>query len=237
VQPVLYVHCYRSDRCAALVRYPFKLLDHFEERPAELYDLANDPGEENDISDDHPELVERWSRELADVRLSIHATYREASSRALSRFLSAQAPAEIQTRLDAQFGDYLTLLGIRPPSEEALRDFGKAGYQRFFMSYYFHVKRRIPPGFSLRLHMRGEAGDSASGQHNPLRGLLPVEDFPAGKFVEDAHRVSLPVNWRGSTLTLCLSLVDGRGIPVPVMVPGQVAAACVQVLTVRVHGR
>jgi lipoteichoic acid synthase len=235
-QPVLYAHCYRSDRCAALIRYPFKLLDHFEERPPELFDLENDPGEENDISDDHPAWVERWSRELADVRLSVHATYREASTRALSRFVSAKPPAAIQKPLDAQFGDYLTLLGIRPPSEAALRDFGKSGYPRFFMSYYFRVQRRIPPGFSLRLQMRGEAG-SVSGQHNPLRGLLQVEDFPAGKYVEDAHRVSLPDNWRSSTLTLCLSLVDERGIPVPVKVPGQVAAACVPVITVRVHGR
>jgi hypothetical protein len=123
------------------------VLDHFEERPAELYDLANDSREQDDISDDHPEWVERWSRELADVRLSVHATYREAITRALGRFVSAKPPTVIQKPLDAQFGDYLTLFGIRPPSEATLRDFGRSGYQRFFMSYYFHVKRRIPPAF------------------------------------------------------------------------------------------
>jgi arylsulfatase A-like enzyme len=235
-QPVLYAHCYRADRCAALIRDPFKLIHHFEERPAELYDLSKDPGEQDDIADDHPDLVERWSREIADVRLSVHATYREASARALSRFVSAAAPAKIQKPLNARFGDYLTLVGIRPPSEAAQRDFGKPGFVRFFMSYYFHVERRIPPGFSLRLQMRGDGeSGSVSSRHNPLRGLLPIEDFPAGKYVEDAHRVSLPDNWGSSTLGLCLSLVDGHGSPVPVTMPGQGVATCVPVITVAVH--
>jgi hypothetical protein len=148
--------------------------------------------------------------------------------------VSAAPPANIQKPLNARFGDYLTLVGIRPPSEAAQREFGKPGFVRFFMSYYFHVDRRIPPGFSLRLQMRGESG-SVSSQHNPLRGLLPIEDFPAGKYVEDAHRVSLPDNWRSSTLGLCLSLVDGHGSPVPVTMPGQGVAACVPVITVAVH--
>jgi len=235
-QPVLYAHCYRSDRCASLLRFPLKLLDHFEERPAELYDLANDPDEENDISDDHPELVEAWSRELADVRLSVHATYREASARALSRFVSATRPQKIARTIEARFGDYLTLVGIRPPSDAVLRDFGKPGVVRFFMSYFFHVERRIPPGFTLRLQMRG-GGGSVTGQHNPLRGLLPVEDFPVGKYIEDAHRVSLPDNWRSPTVTLCLSLVDDRGTPVPVTMRDQVTATCAPVITVTVHDR
>jgi lipoteichoic acid synthase len=233
--PALYAHCYRADRCAALIRDPFKLIHHFEERPAELYDLSKDPGEEDDIAGDHPDLVERWSRELADVRLSVHATYREASARALSRFVTATPPAKLPKPMNARFGDYLTLVGIRPPSDTALREFGKPGFVRFYMSYYFHVERRIPAGFTLRLQMRGERG-SLSGQHNPLRGLLPIEDFPAGKYVEDAHRVSLPDNWQSPTLGLCLSLVDGHGNPVPVTMPGQTAdAACVPVITVDVH--
>jgi lipoteichoic acid synthase len=234
-QPVLYAHCYRSDRCAALLRDPLKLLHHFEERPAELYDLAKDPGEENDISDDHPELVEAWSRELADVRLSVHATYREASERALSRFVSA-TPQPVPRRIDARFGDYLTLLGIRPPPDKVLGELGKAGGVRFYMSYFFHVERQIPAGFTLRLQLRGDGG-SITDQHNPLRGLLPLEDFPAGKYVEDAHRVSLPDNWRSPTMTLCLSLVDDRGAPVSVTMRGQPAGPCAPVLTLTVHAR
>jgi hypothetical protein len=67
--------------------------------------------------------------------------------------------------------------------------------------------------------------------------LLPVEDFPVGKYVEDAHRVSLPDNWRSPTLTLCLSLVDDRGTPVPVTMRNQVGSTCAPVITVTVHDR
>ncbi|HKP58128.1 MAG TPA: sulfatase-like hydrolase/transferase [Polyangiales bacterium] len=225
----LYAHCYRGDRCAAVIRDPYKLIDHFDERPAELFDLKLDPREENDLADDQPELVERWTRELADVRLAVHASYRNAAARALDNYIS-EDPPDIPHPRPAQFGDYLRFLGLRLPPPEQLREFGKPGSSRFLMSYYFHVMRKIPPGFSLRVHMRGDRG-SISDLHKPLRGLLLLEDFPVGQYVEDFHRVALPDGWQSPTLTLCLALFDERERPVPVSQPGKAAEACLPVLT------
>jgi lipoteichoic acid synthase len=229
--PVLYAHCYRGERCAAVIRHPYKLIDHFDERAAELYQLELDPEEEDDIADDHPELVERWSRELADVRLAVHASYRDAATRALDHFISQTRP-DVPHPLEAQFGDYLRLLGMRLPPDSELREFGKAGSQRFLMSYYFHVQRRIPAGYGLRVLMRGDRG-SISDEHKPLRGLLLLEDFPVGRYVEDFHRVALPERWESSKMTLCLGLVDDRGHPIPASYRGK-SEPCVPVLTLDV---
>ena len=230
---VLYAHCYRGDRCAAVIRYPFKLLDHFDERPAELYDLARDPGEADDLADEHPELVERWSREIADVRLAVHESYAAASARALDKFIS-ETPPDVPVPLPARFGDYLELLGMRVPPPEQLREFGKPSSPRFHMSYYFHVLRKLPAGYNLRIHMRGAAG-SITDLHKPLRGLLALEDFPVGQYVEDAHRVSVPERWQSSSMALCLALFDDRGQPVPVTQPGKPEQSCVPIMTLAVN--
>ncbi len=232
-QPALYAHCYRADRCAAVLRDSFKLITHLEERPPELYDLANDPGEKDDIADDHPELVERWTRELADVRVAIHASYREASARALERFISESEP-EVPREVNASFGDLVTLRGVKPPSQVA--QLGTPGNDRFFVGYIWWVHRRIPPGYTIRVQLRGERG-SVNLIHRPLRGLLSFEDFPPDRYIDDTQRISLPPDWSSPDLTLCLSVIDDRGRFVPVTQPGKPEATCVPVGTVKVHGR
>ncbi len=50
--------------CAAIRRGGWKLIEWFEDRRAELFNLAEDIGEENDLSREHPERVEALRREL-----------------------------------------------------------------------------------------------------------------------------------------------------------------------------
>lgn len=46
-----------------LLRYP--------DRPAELYDLSKDPGEQNDLASEHPELVRELYKKLFEWELRL----------------------------------------------------------------------------------------------------------------------------------------------------------------------
>ncbi len=233
-EPVLFASCYRGERCAALIRHPHKLIYGFDERPAELYDLARDPKEEVDLAEDEPELALRYAREIHDLRLSIHETYKQASARALRAYVTAEPP-HVETRLSARFGSYLELLGYNMPAE-ALRTFGSQAINRFEMSYYFRVHEPVPPGYELRVVMRGER-ESKTMEHVPVRGLYALSDWKRGEYIDDVHRLVLPDRWGSSTVTPCLMLVDERGVPVPALQPGEKAAACVPIATLTVHKR
>lgn len=53
----------------------YKLIEFFEDNTIELYDLENDPGELNDISPDHPEIVKKLMKRLESWRDSVNAKF------------------------------------------------------------------------------------------------------------------------------------------------------------------
>ena len=51
----------------------FKLVEFFEDSKVELYDLASDPGERQDLASSQPERAEEMRKRLAEWRASVGA--------------------------------------------------------------------------------------------------------------------------------------------------------------------
>jgi len=51
----------------------YKLLEYFENGTVQLFDLEADPGEQNDLSEKHPEIAKRLLGELRQWRKAVHA--------------------------------------------------------------------------------------------------------------------------------------------------------------------
>jgi arylsulfatase A-like enzyme len=60
---------------AAIREGDWKLIVHFEERPAELYNVAEDPSELHDLAPAHPERVESLRNRLATWQASVGARF------------------------------------------------------------------------------------------------------------------------------------------------------------------
>ncbi|MFI3269501.1 MAG: sulfatase-like hydrolase/transferase [Rikenellaceae bacterium] len=63
----LYWHC---DTRGALRDGDWKFM-RFADRPAELYDISKDEGEQNDLADKHPELVKKYYKMLFDWEMTL----------------------------------------------------------------------------------------------------------------------------------------------------------------------
>ncbi|MHC4528235.1 MAG: sulfatase/phosphatase domain-containing protein [Planctomycetota bacterium] len=53
----------------------WKLIEWFEDGRLELYDLANDIGEKNNLADKHPDIVKRLHNKLIAWRKEVNAKY------------------------------------------------------------------------------------------------------------------------------------------------------------------
>lgn len=59
----VFAACWYDDWCAARVDSQYKYIYNFNEKPEELYDLVNDPGETRNLASEYPELVARFRTE------------------------------------------------------------------------------------------------------------------------------------------------------------------------------
>lgn len=73
--PVM-VHCWRERQCMAMIEGDFKLVNHFGNRPDELFNLRLDEAERNDITADFPQLSALMGERLKAWRAGVRAYYR-----------------------------------------------------------------------------------------------------------------------------------------------------------------
>ena len=60
--------CWYDDKCVASLRGTSKYIHHFDRRPDQIFDLEEDPLEENNLANERSELVERRREELFEWR-------------------------------------------------------------------------------------------------------------------------------------------------------------------------
>ena len=58
------IRCWRNTSCAALIEWPMKYVHFYGSRPDEVYDLARDPHEREDVAAEHAEESARWRKRL-----------------------------------------------------------------------------------------------------------------------------------------------------------------------------
>ncbi len=69
-------HCWRERQCMSVIRGPYKLIYHFDNRPDELFDLVRDPGETRNLAAEMPERAKRMRKELIAWRIGVLAYYK-----------------------------------------------------------------------------------------------------------------------------------------------------------------
>ncbi len=74
---ILPFRCWYVQSCLAAVQGHWKYIYHYDNQPAELFDLAEDPGERHNVAAEHPERVER----LREFTFRWHQRVREMYGR------------------------------------------------------------------------------------------------------------------------------------------------------------
>lgn len=75
--PISRPHATGDENCSAIRRGAYKLIEWYDDKRIELYDLENDISERNNIAGENPELVKELSVELEDWKKEVNAYEKE----------------------------------------------------------------------------------------------------------------------------------------------------------------
>jgi hypothetical protein len=144
--------------------------------------------------DSRPVDVERMRREVLDWYRVTRAMYHEIVEREAESYVSESAP-EIQHERSIRFGNSIAYLGYSMSAPHVRR----GGYIE--VVYHFHVLTQIPEGYRFFTH--GWDGTRRyTWDHIPVRRLHPMENWRAGQYVSDPHRIRVIKNWRSDKVVI-----------------------------------
>lgn len=184
----LYFSCWYHAECMALRQGARKLVYHYRSRPLQLFDLAADPGERQDLalSPAPPrEEMARMQQELLTWKEQVNARYEAQADNRRPRFVT-RTPEPVASPMDVRLGPYLRLRGC--DVGRTVLEVGEAAE----LTYHFEVLRRPEPGWGLFFHVLGPRGTFLNAGHDVVEGSYPIERWQEGEFIQDHHRIYLP---------------------------------------------
>jgi arylsulfatase A-like enzyme len=194
-----------------------KLIWWVREGTVQLFDLARDPGERNDLSDDRPEAF----HELFDALRAwvSNASRPENENRAfVARHRLAREPREMTHRLDLSLPGF-TVLGFDlpettlSPGDEIALTFYYRVEADIDEDFFFYVDITRPPGFPDVPHFHGH--------HYPLDGRYHTDAWRPGEILVDPVRIVIPPDARRhAKLALTFSILDEGRRRIPLGGPG-----------------
>ena len=140
-------------------------------------------------------------------------------------------PLTASTPLGARIGDAIEVLGVDLPKPEVQR--GQAAE----LALVLHVRRRVPSGFRLFFHLRGQAGGFLNLDHDLIEGLVPTQRLRPGDYVRDRMRINVPPSFPTGPAALVVGLYK-KAERAPVSGPAGVALSterAIQVATLQVR--
>lgn len=188
--------CWRSFRCLAERRGSEKFIDLYEDGPARVYDLAEDPAESEGWSPDDL-AVRREALRAWRSRVNGRATARQAEA------LDAKQRPDDAPAVAAWEGG-MELLGCATERPEALVGDG------VWLSCRWRAARPLREAWRLEATLR-VGGKEYVTVHRPLEGLLPTWEWRAGLSVEDTLRVRAPRGAPTGTGTISLRWIRPSG--------------------------
>lgn len=149
----------------------------------ELYDLRRDPGEEHDVFEQHPQeesaLAARLAAWLDDSAVPENFAQRLAGNLSMTPISGTQ-------KVGATIGDVLDVVASDAPGLVTSRG------NRVELAVIYQVRQRIPAGYRLFVHLRGESGGFLNLDHDFIDGLVPPQKLRPGQFVRDVTHVTIP---------------------------------------------
>lgn len=181
----LFYNCHFRSYCMALRQGDRKLIYNYRKRGPEIYDLASDPLEKNDLYVDSGVTHEEMARaigEMNGIRQRTMAEYEAQRDIAAKVFVKRERPDSVGRPLDLDFDGAVRLIGW-----DLDRPVIVAG-QKAVVTLYYEVLESVPLGWRPFLHFRGP--QLINGDHVPVEGAYPVGSWQPGDFVIDRHTVT-----------------------------------------------
>ncbi len=206
---VLYASCHGDHRCIARYDGNQKFIHHFGRRSDELYDLAADPAEKNNLL-----KASQLDAKLAAARADAldwyqgaREVYRDAHKLSRSYYVSKTPPTP-GNPLNIRFGDAIELIGW-----DATKDtLSPGGWVN--VTWYFHVLKKPSPG--LKMFVTGYDGERPyKWDHSPVQRTYQVEDWRAGEYIRDVHRIFVAVAWSSDKAVIRGGFRQKNGTPLP----------------------
>jgi lipoteichoic acid synthase len=186
----IYAACYNENKCIARLEGNLKYIHHFDRQRDELFDISRDPLERKNLLKQRPDEGERMRADVLDWYRQTRAMYREVTGRVASLYVSAQPP-KVEKSRRYRFGSAVEYLGYSTDLSKV-----KPG-GTVTVTYHFRVLSRLPEGYRLFIH--GYDGSRRfTWDHVPVERMHPEEDWRAGQYVSDPHRIRIPKNWRSN---------------------------------------
>lgn len=210
----LFHSCWRTHRCLATREGDRKFIDHYQQSPAQLFDLAADPKERTDLSE------KASSAEIAEMREALRTWRAQVNGRYELRHeleLQERQWPDTTTPAQASWEGKLELVGCTPVRERVIPA------QAAWFRCRWRAKEPLKMAWRLEARLEG-AFTPQDTEIRPFDGELPTFKWPAGWIVEDEFRVYVPANARPGVATLSLGWqrygagavpADGGGERVP----------------------
>jgi arylsulfatase A-like enzyme len=170
-----------------LRRGTLKLLSWVRDGRFQLFDLASDPDERHDLSDERRDEAEQLRGEL---RAWTAAASLPSNGPGLVEMNRLGTVPRMTTRIDATYPIGFELLGVDLPQRPYHR--GESIPLTFFyrvtsemdQDLFFEVHLTPPPGVALPPHFHAD--------HRPIQSLYPTQDWRAGEILRDATPMVIP---------------------------------------------
>lgn len=194
----------------AIYRGTLKLIWYVEDGRIELYDLAHDPREQNNIADDRPRDVAQMLGELrAWTSQTASATTRDEDIIRNNRLTSV--PAQMGYPVGSRFGGIFTLLGYDLP-----RTSFSPGDEIPF-TFYYRVDQETERDLTIEVLFDLPEGfpqiEWFHGRHKPLQSRYPTFEWHAGEILRDTVVVPIPTFVpRNSLIHLRFRVSDSNGV-------------------------
>jgi arylsulfatase A-like enzyme len=185
---------YRVDK-KAIRQGSFKLLWWPRDDRWQLFDLANDPGERRDLSEERSEVAGGL---LKTLRTWVaHASRPELSRQAIvERNLLEEVPSMTE-RLDVGYGGRFTLLGYHLPHAQ------HAPGETLELSLFFRAERAMKESYFFQMSLVGEDGRQRRAlvaKHWPLHARYFTSEWKPGQILRDPVKVAIPPDLRGPAI-------------------------------------
>jgi lipoteichoic acid synthase len=181
----LFFSCHYRDYCLGLRRGSMKYLYNYKKRGPEVFNLAADPLEQNNIYGEVGAFTSEMDEaiiEMERIRAQNLAQYDAQQTAVTELFVKKERPKVIPRPLDVDFEGAVKLIGWDMDREDLL-----AG-QKVIISLYYEVLKELPSTWRAFLHLRGPRFINAD--HAPVEGAYPMSDWSPGDFIVDRHTIT-----------------------------------------------
>ncbi|MEZ4326333.1 MAG: sulfatase-like hydrolase/transferase [Polyangiales bacterium] len=192
----------------AIYRGNQKLIYWTREGTYQLFDLATDPHEQHDLSDERRDEARELLGLLRAWIAQTHLPQNRTEDIVTEARLAAE-PANMTARLDAQFPGMFTLLGYDLP-ETTFRP-----GERIAVDFYYRVDASITKDLFFYVNIEGPAGYPVPphfhAHHYPIHGRYRTTDWRPGEILRDSVQMVIPRDIRHPVeLRVTLTVLDAQ---------------------------